>query len=380
MTNIENTMLRIKKCIKEKFIFLFLLCIGCTFLSTVLTGVTKISNVVDIVDGSSKCSVYTVHDNAKDILAQEEIFLGENDTCSFTGFEDGKATLTIHRAFDVSITADGKTDIVVVSNHTVRQALEKAGVTVGEVDKVTPELDEIVKNGDSITVNRVTYEEYQETQEIPYGSEGIDRELYANERKVVVTAGVNGEKVTTYRKLYLDGTYSETIVVADKVTKMPVNEVLKIEEVEQTSSTTTQNKQSSTSSSSSQTSSTVSGSESDIDLLARVVSREIGGGSSLHKQMVAEVILNRVRSPLFPNTIRGVIEQAGQFDNVENYWTQRPPEQSTYDAVKKAMAGSNVANGALYFYAPAWTSSANAKWFETSLTFITEIEGHRFFK
>lgn len=364
MMNIKNTLFRVK----ERIVFLFLLCIICTIVSTVLTGVTRISNTVEIIDGDKRYSVYTVQNDAKSILKQEGITLEENDTCTFTGFENDKATLTIYRAFEVPVTADGVTTNVVVSNNTVQEALDKANVKLGDIDRVTPSVDSVLKNGDTVTVNRVTYEEYQEKQQIPYGTEGIDRELAPNERKVVVKAGTPGEKVTTYRKIFLDGNLSETIVVADKVVSLPVNEVLKIEQVSQPVNQ------------SFSTSVPYNGTEEDVDLLARLVSREIGGGSDIHKQMVAEVILNRVKSPLFPNTLRGVIEQSGQFDDVENYWTQREPEASTYEAVRKAMAGSNVAQGALYFYAPAWASASSAKWFETSLTFITEIEGHRFFK
>lgn len=370
MINIKSTMLRIK----ERSLFIFLLCISCTVVATVLTGVTKISNVVDIIDGNNKYSVYTVQTNLEDILKQENIILREDDKCSFSGFENDRATLTIYRAFEVPIAVDATEKNVTVSKSTVKEALEKAGVTVSENDRVTPSLDTILKVGDKITVNRVTFEEYQETQEIPYGTVGIDRELSAGEKKVVVTPGVKGQKTTTYRKIFLDGIYAETIVVADKVITMPVNEVLKIEKVASNTpqQTTTGNNDYNVPSD--------GGSLDDVELLARLVNREIGGGSSIHKQMVAEVIMNRVRSPLFPNTVVGVITQSGQFDDVENYWTQRKPDQSVYDAVRKAMAGSNVAKGALYFYAPAWTSSANAEWFETKLTFITEIEGHRFFK
>lgn len=368
MMNIKNTMFRVK----ERIAFISLLCIICTIVSTVLTGVTRISNIVEIIDGNNKYSVYTVQSDAKSILEQENIVLGENDVCSFTGFEDDKATLTIYRAFEVPVTADGKTKKVVVTNNNVKEALDRANVKLGDIDRVTPSIDTLLKKGDSIKVNRVTYEEYQQKQSIPYNKDGANKPLAPNERRVVVTPGVAGEKMTTYRKVFLDGKLSETVVVADKVVKLPVNEVSRIEEITQPVIPSNN--------SSSSNGTPYSGTESDVDLLAKLVSREIGGGSDTHKQMVAEVILNRLRSPLFPNTLKGVIEQSGQFDDVENYWTQRPPEPSTYAAVRRAMAGSNVAQGALYFYAPAWASSSSAEWFETSLTFITEIEGHRFFK
>lgn len=378
MMNITNTWSKIK----ERIVFLFLLCITCTIVAIVLTGVTRISNIVEIIDGANKYSVYTVQSDAKAILKQENIVLGENDTCSFTGFENNKATLNIYRAFEAKINVDGITKTVTVSNNTVKDALAKAEVTLADIDRVTPSMDTVLKPEDTITVGRVRYEEYQEKQPIPYRTEGITRELQPDEKKVVVTQGVAGEKMTTYRKVFVDGNLSETVIVADKVLSLPVNEVLKIEKLPQVEQkkTVVGDKKPNKSPNKSNANTNVESNESDLELLARLVNREIGGGSFVHKQMVAEVVLNRVKSPLFPNTIKGVIEQSGQFDDVENYWTQRKPEPSTYEAVKKAMAGSNVSKGALYFYAPAWTSASNAEWFETSLTFITEIEGHRFFK
>lgn len=53
--------------------------------------------------------------------------------------------------------------------------------------------------------------------------------------------------------------------------------------------------------------------ESDIDLMAAVVFYEAGNQDMLGKQLVADTILNRVDSPCFPNTIKGVIDQKGQF-------------------------------------------------------------------
>ena len=56
----------------------------------------------------------------------------------------------------------------------------------------------------------------------------------------------------------------------------------------------------------------------DMELLAQLVHAEAGNQSLYGKRLVADVVLNRVRSPLFPDTVEEVIFQEGQFSVVNN--------------------------------------------------------------
>ncbi|MDI3316011.1 MAG: LysM peptidoglycan-binding domain-containing protein [Bacillota bacterium] len=92
------------------------------------------------------------------------------------------------------------------------------------------------------------------------------------------------------------------------------------------------------------------------DLLARLVTAEAGGEPFLAQVGVAAVVLNRVRSPLFPDTVSGVIYQVDawgnyQFTPVLNGWINRPATPSAYQAVDEALSGSDPTGGALYFWA-----------------------------
>ncbi len=124
----------------------------------------------------------------------------------------------------------------------------------------------------------------------------------------------------------------------------------------------------------------ISYTDEEFDMLCYVLQGEVGDCSSDSKIAVANVIINRVKSSSFPNTISGVLTQANQFTAISGYYNgTNTPSQSTIDCAKRALAGEDNTNGAVYYYAPKYCSGSSASWFE-SLTFCMEIDGQRFFK
>lgn len=115
-------------------------------------------------------------------------------------------------------------------------------------------------------------------------------------------------------------------------------------------------------------------SPSDIDLLARLVRAEAEGEPYEGQVAVAAVVLNRLKSPLFPSTVRGVIYEARQFDTVSNGRISTPAEEIHIRAVRDALSGADPSDGALYFFSPEGTKSA----FMHSLPVSARIGGHVF--
>lgn len=204
----------------------FLASVICVMTTAVLTGLTTVSNNVTIHEDGTVYSRYTIYTELEDILENENISIGENDKCEFTGFTDHEADIYITRAFEVSVTADGETQSVVVADGTVQDVLDKVQVSLSEEDLINVPLTESVVKGMEVVIQRVTYQETQETSEIPY--EVIQPEVQPTSRGRIVTAvpGENGEKVTTTRTKYVDGEAVESVVVAEEITKQPVNEQL----------------------------------------------------------------------------------------------------------------------------------------------------------
>ena len=93
----------------------------------------------------------------------------------------------------------------------------------------------------------------------------------------------------------------------------------------------------------------------DVDLLARLITAEADGEPYTGKVAVGAVVLNRVNSPDFPNSIRSVIYEyedgTYQFEPVMNGWIERPATPDCIQAAKDALNGWDPTNGAVYFFA-----------------------------
>lgn len=121
-------------------------------------------------------------------------------------------------------------------------------------------------------------------------------------------------------------------------------------------------------------------SDVEFNMLCYVLQGEVGDCSEASKIAVANVIINRVKSPLFPDSIEGVLTQSGQFDAIWGYYNGTTvPTSSTIECAKRALSGEDNIGEAVYYYAPMYCSPETAAWFE-SLTFCAEIDGQRYFK
>ena len=98
---------------------------------------------------------------------------------------------------------------------------------------------------------------------------------------------------------------------------------------------------------------------SELNLLARCVYSESRGEPYTGQVAVAAVVLNRVRSSKFPNTIAGVIYQKGAFTAVSDGQINLTPNETAYKAARDALNGWDPTNGCLYYYNPA---TATSKW------------------
>ena len=112
----------------------------------------------------------------------------------------------------------------------------------------------------------------------------------------------------------------------------------------------------------------------DYELLARVISAEARGEPYSGQVAVGAVVLNRVRHPSFPNSVSGVVYQAGAFSCVNDGQINLAPVDSAYRAAKDAINGVDPSGGAIYYYNP---KTATNKWIR-SRPVICTIGGHVF--
>ena len=120
--------------------------------------------------------------------------------------------------------------------------------------------------------------------------------------------------------------------------------------------------------------------QADLEVLLRIVEAEAGCEDEDGKLLVANVILNRLNSEKFPDSITEIVFQR------ENGVSQFSPiadgsyyKVSVSEAVGRALAGEDISRGALYFAARKYADSESMRWFDEKLTLLFRHGGHGFF-
>lgn len=125
-------------------------------------------------------------------------------------------------------------------------------------------------------------------------------------------------------------------------------------------------------------------SEKDYEALLKIVEAEAGGEDEIGKMLVANVVLNRVKSDSFPDSVEEVVMQnengTYQFSPVGNgRFEGVQVSEETVLAVEKALEGEDVSEGDLYFVAAKYAQPEKLKWFQEKLTLLFSHGGHEFY-
>lgn len=125
--------------------------------------------------------------------------------------------------------------------------------------------------------------------------------------------------------------------------------------------------------------------DKDYEALLRIVEAEAGGEDQDGKLLVANVVLNRVNSEIFPDTVLEVVMQKeqgiAQFSpTVDGRYQRVKVSEDTKKAVERAVYGEDISQGALYFCAREKADSANMQWFDRKLTKLFAYGNHEFFQ
>lgn len=115
---------------------------------------------------------------------------------------------------------------------------------------------------------------------------------------------------------------------------------------------------------------------SNVNLLSHLIYGEARGESYVGQVAVGAVIMNRVKSSLFPNTISGVIYQSGAFDAVSDGQINMTPDSTAKKAAQDAINGWDPSYGAIYYFNP---NTATNSWIWSRPMTVT-IGKHRFCK
>lgn len=126
----------------------------------------------------------------------------------------------------VSVTADGATEQVSLrAGGTVSQALEAAGILLGSLDKVEPQVYATLRDGDQVRVTRVREEFEVITESIPFQSQVVRNETLPDGQERLIQPGRDGLREITIRRLYEDGRETLQSVVKRTILELPQPEI-----------------------------------------------------------------------------------------------------------------------------------------------------------
>ena len=187
------------------------------------------STLVGVNDARSTI-YFTFEGTVAQAIDVANVEVGENDLINYS--EDQRVTdgmiISVARAFPVAVAYHGKHISLEMAVGTVADAIEKAGVTVGENDVVSHDYDEVVSSGMVIFVDEVIYEKRTVTEKIAFEkTTKKDSKLTVGTKKIT-TEGVDGEKEVIYKEKYVNGVLIDTKIESERVTKKPVTQVTSV--------------------------------------------------------------------------------------------------------------------------------------------------------
>jgi len=115
-------------------------------------------------------------------------------------------------------------------------------------------------------------------------------------------------------------------------------------------------------------------SKEEVELLTRVIHGEARGEDFEGQVAVGAVVLNRLKDPRFPKTLRGVVYQSGAFTAVDDKQIHLAPDDQSYKAAEAALSGVDPSDGALFYFNPR---IATDRWIK-SRPVVKNIGNHTF--
>ena len=162
-----------------------------------------------------------------DALNQAGVKLGENQISVPSASTEIKSDtdIVILNAKKVSLTADGKTQNVLLPYGKVGESIILAGIRLSQDDILSVDCNTKVDDISELSIKRVIYKNVSVTEAVPFESKKENSDEIDLGDSKLKTKGVDGEKLVTKRVKYIDGEKDDEKVISEKITKKPVDEV-----------------------------------------------------------------------------------------------------------------------------------------------------------
>ncbi len=194
-------------------------------LTVVICSMRK--TIIVSIDGKEQ-KITTLSSNYKSALSNNNIIVGPKDKAipSLDSKVEKGAKLSIKKAVNVNVDADGKQLTIQSAEDSVEKMLEKEGIGLKEFDKVSPSKDAALKDGLKVAVVRVETKEIKETKPIDYATVVKKDDDMEQGTKKTVQEGQPGEKETISRVVYENGKEISRKLVSETVKKNPVEKIV----------------------------------------------------------------------------------------------------------------------------------------------------------
>lgn len=210
----------------SKRVLLVLLLLATTFAVGFTYYITQ-QTVVIIADEQVQ-TVNTFKDTVGEVLREANIKLQNADKVEpglSAPVTDGMKIM-VTRAFPVTVTADGREHRVITTPVTVAEVLYKVGVFLNEEDVVKPGLDKVVEPDETVQVVRVTTEEVEEFQEVPFKVVRKEDHSLARGLRRIIQRGKPGKEKVVMRIRYENGKEVSREIVDREIVEQPREQVV----------------------------------------------------------------------------------------------------------------------------------------------------------
>lgn len=213
----------------KKFVLAFVLVFVLSILLGAMTAQALIKEVSVTIDG--KTFYYkTIKSTVKEVLEENGIFITKDDyiSPSLDSKIDENTKIVIKRAFEVKILVDDEEKVVYIPTGTVEDALKKAGVTLGKLDKVNLPLSQILYKPTVIKITRVKEKIVVERQNIPFPT--ITKTNYRMDygKQKVIQQGENGMLEKRFKVVMEDGNEVDRKLIEQKLIKSPKPRIIEV--------------------------------------------------------------------------------------------------------------------------------------------------------
>ncbi|MEN2766734.1 ubiquitin-like domain-containing protein [Ornithinibacillus xuwenensis] len=183
--------------------------------------------VTVVVDGNEKV-YYSVADTVNGFLEENKLSITERDEISHNLDEaiNGDLTITIKQAFEVAIQDGGKEVKAWSTGGSVQDLLAVNNITLSELDKIEPAIDEAVTKDTTISIVRVEKKTEEVTESIAFQTETRTDSSMEKGEETVLASGTDGSVVKTYEVTYENGKEVTRELLEEEVTKESENRIV----------------------------------------------------------------------------------------------------------------------------------------------------------